>query len=62
MQDYMPDALEWQLSQRVKIIVGIICKTLVDRFNAQYCFGISGNEHIRAAAKLAGLERKHCPK
>ena len=61
MEDYMPNARDILSSCRVKIIIGIISKTLTHRFDGEFCFGFSDDTHIRAAAKLAKLERMAYP-
>ena len=58
MQEYMPNAQQHLSSSRVKIIIGIICKTLSHRFDAEFCFGFSEDSHVKAAAKLAKLQRE----
>lgn len=47
------------LSNRVKIIIGLISKTLVAKFEPAFCFGVSKNKYVKAAAKLASMDRKY---
>lgn len=60
MKEHTLDAEGLVVSCRVKIITSIISMSLTTRSNPDFCFGISENKYIRAAAKLARPERK-CP-
>lgn len=58
MKDYMPYAQDLLVNYRTKIVMGIISKSLTARFNFKFCFGVSDEDPIKSAVRLAKLGRK----
>lgn len=57
MREYIPGAEASLASLRIKIIIGIISRTLTEKTVPAFCFGLSDDRHVQAAATLGNLNR-----